>query len=76
MFKNILKLLLIVVVLGAVWIVGNLLFGTLTDFTPEKEITLNIRAKANAQPDSIFTFLNWNIGYGGLGEKADRKSVV
>lgn len=71
MFKNILKLLLIVVVLGAVWIVGNLLFGTLTDFTPEKEITLNIRAKANAQPDSIFTFLNWNIGYGGLGEKAD-----
>ena len=71
LLKKILKLVLILVMLGAVWIAGNLLFGTITDFKPEKEITLSIRGNAAAQPDSIFTFLNWNIGYGGLGEKAD-----
>lgn len=69
--KKFLKLVLILVLLAVLWILGNLLFGTITDFKPEKEITLEIRGKATAQPDSIFTFLNWNIGYGGLGDKAD-----
>ncbi len=69
--KKFLKIILILVVLGAVWIAGNLLFGTITDFKPEKEITLKVRGNANAQPDSVFTFINWNIGYGGLGENAD-----
>ena len=69
--KKILKLVLMFVVLGVMWIAGNLLFGTITDFKPEKEIKLAVRGKAVAQPDSIFSFINWNIGYGGLGEKAD-----
>lgn len=69
--KKILKLILMFVVLGVMWIAGNLLFGTITDFKPEKEIKLAVRGKAVAQPDSIFSFINWNIGYGGLGEKAD-----
>jgi len=69
--KKILKIALIIFLLIALWIGGNLVFGTLTDFKPEKEISLDIRGNATAQPDSIFTFLDWNIGYGGLGENAD-----
>lgn len=69
--KKILKLILMFVVLGVVWIAGNLIFGNHHQFKPEKEIKLAVRGTATAQPDSIFSFINWNVGYGGLGEKAD-----
>ncbi len=69
--KKFLKIGLILLCAAVLWIIGNLLLGTVTDFQPEKEIKLSVRGSASAQPDSIFTFLNWNIGYGGLGAKAD-----
>lgn len=69
--KKMLRIALFVILLIALWIGGNLVYGTLTDFKPEKEVLLAVRGNADMQPDSIFTFLNWNIGYGGLGNKAD-----
>lgn len=69
--KKILKIISLLVLFAVLWIIGNLLFGTLTDFKPEKVIKLGIRGHAAAMPDSIFSFYSWNIGYGGLGEKAD-----
>lgn len=69
--KKILKIAAILLLVVGGYIGGNLIYGTLTDFKPEKEIKLSINGNANATPDSIFTFLNWNIGYAGLGKESD-----
>lgn len=55
----------------AIWVGGNLVYGTLTDFKPPKEKPLAIEAVTAQRPDSIIRILNWNIGYCGLGEESD-----
>jgi endonuclease/exonuclease/phosphatase family metal-dependent hydrolase len=50
------------------------LFLTLTDYAPEAKENIEITGQeARLLPDSVkeITFLTWNIGYGGLGEKMD-----
>lgn len=69
--RKILKIAAILFFVVTAYIGGNLLYGTLTDFKPEKEIKLAINGEANGIPDSVFTFLNWNIGYAGLGKESD-----
>ena len=54
-----------------VYVGGNLIYGTLTDFKPPKEEQLEIDAVNAQRPDSIIQILNWNIGYCGLGEESD-----
>ncbi len=59
-------------ILFGMYVVGMLLFGTLTDFKPKDRIVLseeNIQKKELL--DSTISFINWNIGYGSLGKKAD-----
>ena len=69
--KKALKHLLIAILIPLVWVGGNLLYGTLTDFSPAKEELLKIDAVNAQRPDSIIQILNWNIGYCGLGEESD-----
>ncbi len=55
------------------YVVGVLVHGTVTDYQPETEITLeptNGRGLEIIQ-DSILSFAIWNIGYAGLGEESD-----
>ena len=54
-------------------ILGLLLFLTITDYRPaEKENILKVQPGMPLPPDKKeFTFLTWNIGYGGLGNKMD-----
>ena len=69
--KKALKYLLIAILIPLFWVGGNLLYGTLTDFSPAKEELLKIDAVNAQRPDSIIQILNWNIGYCGLGEESD-----
>lgn len=69
--KKALKLLLIAILIPLVWVGGNLIYGTLTDFKPPKEEALKIEAVNAQRPDSIIQIFNWNIGYCGLGEESD-----
>lgn len=58
--------------LYGLYFVSVLVFGTLTDYTPSEKIVLSEdKVTEKVANDSVFTFLNWNIGYGGLGNKAD-----
>lgn len=61
----------ILILAAALWIVGNLIFGTLTDYQPETSEKLKIAGTSAFQPDSVASFVIWNIGYGGLGEEED-----
>lgn len=69
--KKALKILLIAILLPLIWVGGNLIYGTLTDFKPPKEEALEIEAVNAQRPDSVIQIFNWNIGYCGLGEESD-----
>lgn len=69
--KKVLKIVLLLVLIPILWVGGNLIYGTLTDFKPPTEEQLAIVAVNAERPDSIIRILNWNIGYCGLGEESD-----
>ena len=69
--KTLLKIVSVLVLIPALWVGGNLLYGTLTDFTPPPSETVKIIHQQTSLPDSIVTALIWNIGYAGLGEESD-----
>jgi endonuclease/exonuclease/phosphatase family metal-dependent hydrolase len=47
------------------------LYGTLSDYRPDKETLLFERADVPVLTDSIFDIMIWNIGYCGLGHEMD-----
>lgn len=54
------------------YVVFVLAYGTFTEFQPEEKIILQKENAVKAQlKDSTISFVSWNIGYGGLGYKAD-----
>jgi len=69
--KKTVRLLLIIILIPLLWVGGNLIYGSLTDFEPPAEQALAIEAISAQRPDSIIRILNWNIGYCGLGEESD-----
>jgi hypothetical protein len=48
-----------------------LIYGTLSDYKPEKQTLVFEKADAPLISDSIFRMMTWNIGYCGLGEEMD-----
>jgi len=69
--KKLIKFILLAILTPILWIGGNLLYSTLTDFEPPSEEVLQIDARHAQRPDSILTLLTWNIGYSGLGQESD-----
>jgi len=70
--KMLISIVLILAGIAALYVGGNMLYGTLTDYKPAPSESLEIKNPVSAQPtDSVFTFFNWNIGYSALGDQED-----
>jgi endonuclease/exonuclease/phosphatase family metal-dependent hydrolase len=73
--KKIFKWLGIFVLLYALYVLGAILHGTLTDKRPPAgEVASLAVEQPNARKivgDSTLTFITWNVGYGGLGAESD-----
>ncbi|MCX8209647.1 MAG: endonuclease/exonuclease/phosphatase family metal-dependent hydrolase [Neolewinella sp.] len=73
MLRKLLKYLGYLVLLFVLYIVGFLIFGTLTDWQPEgTEALQESNGQMAAEPvikDSIVSLMTWNVGYGGIGDK-------
>ncbi len=76
--KKMIKIAAIVILtpilLFALYVVGNLVYAKMNKFTPPAVEDVAAAPAKQGNPtaaDSTFTFLTWNIGYGGLGAKAD-----
>lgn len=69
--KNTLKIIGSIIGLFLLYVVIVILHGTVTDYQPEEEITVDITGKAakTVLEDSIISLVSWNIGFGGLGEE-------
>ena len=62
------------VALVALYVIGVLIHGTLHDWQPVGTTELTTYREADAQrllPDTNFSVLSWNVGYGALGSEAD-----
>jgi len=67
-----LSVVLIFVGIAALYVGGNMLYGTLTDYKPAPTESVEIKSQVSKQlADSTFSFFIWNIGYSGLGDKED-----
>jgi endonuclease/exonuclease/phosphatase family metal-dependent hydrolase len=55
------------------YVIGILLFGTLTDWTPEGTDSLTAsNGQQSGQTeiqDSVISLMTWNVGYGGIGDE-------
>lgn len=71
--KKVLKWTFVALALFLTYVIICLLHGTATDYQPQEVIELSL-PKGNT-PDTIqagtLRFLNWNVGYGGLGAKSN-----
>ncbi|HXH18315.1 MAG TPA: endonuclease/exonuclease/phosphatase family protein [Chitinophagales bacterium] len=72
LFKMAVSIILILLGIAALYVGGNMLYGTLTDYKPAPSEQVEIKNPVSRQPSgSVFTFLIWNIGYSALGDKED-----
>lgn len=72
LIKVLFKTLLLSIVLFIFYVIICLIQGTVTDFSPQDIVDLKIYNNDQDQiNDSLLTFFNWNIGYGGLGAQSD-----
>ncbi|MEM7574927.1 MAG: endonuclease/exonuclease/phosphatase family protein [Bacteroidota bacterium] len=75
MRRRIFQILKWSILLLIVYVGGFLLYGTLTDWQPPEQmdladINISDRGTERLIADSSLTFLIWNMGFAGLGEKA------
>lgn len=61
------------ILLVLLYVVSVLIYGTVTDFQPEKNLTVKPdgQSQLTVIEDSTLTFTSWNLGYGGLGAESD-----
>lgn len=68
------KIILLVLspaILFGLYVLGAILFATITNFSPEEKEQVEIEGNGAEVSGETFTVLIWNIGYGGLGANAD-----
>ena len=71
MKKLLVRIIILIVLIPIVWVCGNLLYGTLTDYQPNEKINVEVIGEGAAKIDSSLSMIIWNIGYAGLGEESD-----
>ncbi len=72
MKRKMVIIIILLIALPVLYVGGFILYGTLTKFKPapvEKVEVVGVNNKPIT--DSVFTFMTWNIGYGGLGAEVD-----
>ncbi|MEZ5003473.1 MAG: hypothetical protein R2730_10620 [Chitinophagales bacterium] len=69
---KVLKIILLLALIAAVYVVGSILYGTFTDYQPEEKIVIEPSKTSDlAITKDSLVFYIWNIGYAGLGAESD-----
>ncbi len=69
---KVLKILLLIALIPLLYVVGAILYGTLTDYKPdEKSIVTPTKSLSKSIEKDTFVLYTWNIGYAGLGKESD-----
>ena len=71
-FKIVSRILFVVFLTVSLYLISVIGIGVATDYQPEPVSELIVSSHLpDTLPDSVFTFLSWNIGYCGLGKEMD-----
>jgi len=74
-FKPILKIAAWIIGAVALYFIGMITYGTITEYKPEpgsvEQVALKGKGSPADQMDTILNLMTWNIGYGGLGKEMD-----
>lgn len=74
-YKKSFRIILLLVLIVALYLIGVILYGTITEYKPDPETSEKVKTEGNALAsnsiDSVINLMIWNIGYGGLGKEAD-----
>ena len=72
MLKKFIKFSLYTFAIFVLYFVVVLTHGTVTDFQPKATIPLEVMGTSTEKiTDSTLSFLNWNVGFCGLGEESN-----
>lgn len=71
MIKKILKIALIPVAIFALYIVGVIVYATVTDYNPDPLQKLKLNRYASTKGSDTLKFMTWNIGFTSLGKETD-----
>lgn len=72
--KRIWSIFFFVVSIPVAYIAGLLMYSTVTDYAPKSVLPAKVIRTSGITaplPDTAFSFLIWNLGYGGLGREND-----
>ncbi|MGL1892536.1 MAG: endonuclease/exonuclease/phosphatase family protein [Spirochaetaceae bacterium] len=69
--KKVIKSLLFILLFFVLVLLGLLIWLTITDYKPNNTQQVNIENNSTHNLPDEFTIINWNIGYGALGNSAD-----
>jgi endonuclease/exonuclease/phosphatase family metal-dependent hydrolase len=67
--KRVIKWMLLPVLLFGLYVVGVLIYGTMTDWQPKSILTVNSDTEEGSLPGDTVSIISWNIGFGGLGKE-------
>ncbi|CAN5201748.1 endonuclease [soil metagenome] len=66
------RIIIALVAIALLYVGGMIIYGTVTDYQPEETIQLSTWGTSDETiATNNFTFVIWNIGYAGLGDKED-----
>jgi endonuclease/exonuclease/phosphatase family metal-dependent hydrolase len=72
LFKQILKIVLILVLVAITGFIGLIAYALISDYKPGEQEVITLTEKPSVLKDSLsITLLTWNIGYAGLDDKMD-----
>ncbi len=73
--KKAFRIVLLFVLVIALYLIGVILYGTITEYKPTPETNTIAIVDGNVLPstqiDSTINLMIWNLGYGGLGKETD-----
>lgn len=65
------KIALLIIGIPLLYVVFCIIYAKITYYNPPTEIIISENKNAPILDSSDFSFMTWNIGYAGLGEKSD-----
>ncbi len=72
MLKKILKTALLIIIVLVLGFIGFIMYAVISDYKPAEKVLISQSDNPSLLDDSLtFSFLTWNIGYGGLGKDMD-----
>lgn len=67
--KKVFKIVALLLLVFFCYVIGVVIYGTITDWKPSERITLHTNSPSDEIGEQSFSILSWNIGFAALGKE-------